>query len=179
MKPQPASKKLRGRGAAISPAGRFATTQRDAFDDGWQIHEEESTLKTQVFADETKTILSRNESPDIPFNISVNAYRGCEHGCIYCYARPTHEYLSFGAGTDFDRKLVVKPEAPHLLREAFDGGHARAVLLPPQPPPAEQLALPRRTRRKQGALTPASTTVSTNLTRCLDPGSASNLLLLL
>lgn len=119
MEPQPASKKLRGRGAAISPAGRFVTTQRDAFDDGWQIHEEESTLKTQVFADETKTILSRNESPDIPFNISVNAYRGCEHGCVYCFARPTHEYFDLSAGLDFESRIFAKHRAAELLEREF------------------------------------------------------------
>jgi DNA repair photolyase len=74
----------------------------------------------QVFEDTTRTILSKNDSPDVGFTWSVNPYRGCFHACAYCYARPGHEYLSFGAGTDFDRKLVVKPKAPELLREAFD-----------------------------------------------------------
>lgn len=74
----------------------------------------------EVYFDHTREILSVNDSPDIPFRYSVNPYRGCFHGCAYCYARPTHEYLSFGAGTDFDRKLVVKPEAPALLKAAFE-----------------------------------------------------------
>jgi DNA repair photolyase len=74
----------------------------------------------EVYVDHTRDILSTNDSPDIPFRYSVNPYRGCFHGCAYCYARPTHEYLSFGAGTDFDRRLVVKPEAPALLRTAFE-----------------------------------------------------------
>lgn len=74
----------------------------------------------QVFEDRSRQILSENDSPDVGFRWSVNPYRGCFHGCAYCYARPTHEYLSFGAGTDFDRKIVVKPEAPALLREAFE-----------------------------------------------------------
>jgi DNA repair photolyase len=74
----------------------------------------------QVFEDRTRQILARNDSPDLGFSWSVNPYRGCFHACAYCYARPTHEYLSFGAGTDFDRKIVVKPEAPALLREAFE-----------------------------------------------------------
>jgi DNA repair photolyase len=74
----------------------------------------------QVYEDHTRQILARNDSPDVGFTWSVNPYRGCFHACAYCYARPTHEYLSFGAGTDFDRKIVVKPEAPALLREAFD-----------------------------------------------------------
>jgi DNA repair photolyase len=74
----------------------------------------------QVFEDTTRSILSRNDSPDVGFTWSINPYRGCFHACAYCYARPGHEYLSFGAGTDFDRKIVVKPKAPELLREAFD-----------------------------------------------------------
>ncbi|RYE91995.1 MAG: PA0069 family radical SAM protein [Myxococcales bacterium] len=77
-------------------------------------------LKLQVYEDHTREILSRNDSPDIPFRYSVNPYRGCYHACSYCYARPTHEYLGFGAGTDFDRRIVVKPEAARLLREAFE-----------------------------------------------------------
>jgi DNA repair photolyase len=74
----------------------------------------------QVYEDHTRGILAKNDSPDVGFNWSVNPYRGCFHACAYCYARPTHEYLSFGAGTDFDRKIVVKPDAPALLRAAFD-----------------------------------------------------------
>lgn len=73
-----------------------------------------------VYADETREILSRNDSPDLPFRWSVNPYRGCFHACAYCYARPTHEYWGFGAGTDFDSKIVVKEDAPHLLRRAFN-----------------------------------------------------------
>ncbi|HKQ69206.1 MAG TPA: PA0069 family radical SAM protein [Polyangiaceae bacterium] len=82
--------------------------------------EDPSTVRLQVFEDHTREILSKNDSPDIGFRYSVNPYRGCFHACAYCYARPTHEYLSFGAGTDFDRKIVVKPQAPELLRKAFD-----------------------------------------------------------
>jgi DNA repair photolyase len=73
-----------------------------------------------VYEDRTRSILSKNDSPDVPFTWSVNPYRGCFHGCAYCYARPSHEYLSFGAGTDFERRIVVKPDAPLLLREAFE-----------------------------------------------------------
>jgi DNA repair photolyase len=76
--------------------------------------------RLEVFEDHTRTILATNDSPDLGFRWSVNPYRGCFHGCAYCYARPSHEYLSFGAGTDFERKIVVKPQAPALLREALD-----------------------------------------------------------
>ncbi len=76
-------------------------------------------VRLQVFEDHTRTILAKNDSPDVGFTWSVNPYRGCFHGCAYCYARPSHEYLGLGAGTDFDRKIVVKPQAPALLRQAF------------------------------------------------------------
>src|SRR5262245_26821442 len=81
---------------------------------------EPPTVRLHVFEDHTKEILSTNDSPDIGFRYSINPYRGCQHACAYCYARPTHEYLSFGSGTDFDRKIVVKPHAPELLRSAFE-----------------------------------------------------------
>lgn len=82
--------------------------------------EEAPSIRLQVFEDKTREILSANDSPDVGFRYSVNPYRGCFHGCAYCYARPTHEYLSFGAGADFDRKIVVKPYAAELLRRAFE-----------------------------------------------------------
>src|SRR4051812_34219620 len=75
--------------------------------------------RLRVYEDDTRSILARNSSPDIPFTWSVNPYRGCSHACIYCYARPTHEYLGFGAGTDFDTKILVKRDAARLLEEAF------------------------------------------------------------
>jgi DNA repair photolyase len=78
------------------------------------------TQRLEVYVDQTREILSRNQSPDIPFDFSVNPYRGCFHGCAYCYARPTHEFLGFGAGTDFERRIVVKPEAARLLAQAFE-----------------------------------------------------------
>lgn len=96
-----------------NPASPFATTEVVYFEDGTPP----ATL--EVHLDRSRTILSRNDSPDLGFRYSVNPYRGCFHGCAYCYARPTHEYLSFGAGTDFERKIVVKPDAPELLREAL------------------------------------------------------------
>jgi DNA repair photolyase len=84
------------------------------------LPDEMPEARLEVLEDHTRTILATNESPDVGFDFSVNPYRGCQHACAYCYARPGHEYLSFGAGTDFDRKIVVKPRAPELLREAFD-----------------------------------------------------------
>ena len=81
---------------------------------------EAPSARLEVYEDNTRGILAHNDSPDVGFSWSVNPYRGCFHACAYCFARPSHEYLSFGAGTDFDRKIVVKPRAPELLREAFD-----------------------------------------------------------
>jgi DNA repair photolyase len=82
--------------------------------------EEPPTQRLEVYEDHTKSILAENDSPDLGFRYSVNPYRGCQHACSYCYARPSHEYLGFGAGTDFDRRIAVKPRAPELLREAFE-----------------------------------------------------------
>ena len=79
----------------------------------------EPPAKLHIYEDATRNILSQNDSPDLFFRWSLNPYRGCTHACAYCYARPTHEYLDFGAGTDFETKIVVKPKAPELLREAF------------------------------------------------------------
>jgi DNA repair photolyase len=96
-----------------NPANPWSTTEVDYLGDP-------PTVRLHIFEDHTKEILSTNDSPDVGFRYSINPYRGCQHACAYCYARPTHEYLSFGSGTDFDRKIVVKPHAPALLRQAFD-----------------------------------------------------------
>jgi DNA repair photolyase len=85
-----------------------------------EYFEEAPVARLSVFEDHSRSILSKNDSPDLGFTWSINPYRGCSHGCAYCYARPTHEYLGFGSGTDFERKIVVKPRAAELLREAFD-----------------------------------------------------------
>src|ERR1044071_4052466 len=82
--------------------------------------EETPEVKRRVFEDPSRTILAKNDSPDVGFNWSVNPYRGCVHACAYCYARASHEYWGFGAGTDFDTKIMIKPDAPRLLREAFE-----------------------------------------------------------
>ncbi len=96
-----------------NPPNPWLSTEVEYFDDV-------PPAKLEVYEDHTREILSHNDSPDVGFSWSVNPYRGCFHACLYCYARPTHEYLGLGAGTDFDRKITVKPEAPRLLREAFE-----------------------------------------------------------
>lgn len=114
----------RGRGAGLNPSGRFEEKRREEFDDGWQTLEELEPFKTEVQIEKPRTAITRNDSPDIPFDRSVNPYRGCEHGCIYCFARPSHSYMGLSAGLDFETKLFAKPDAPRLLeRELSKRGY--------------------------------------------------------
>ena len=105
----------RGRGTSSNASGRYETLARVAFDDGWQGLDELPPFKTTVTVDSTRKIIARNDSPDISFDRSINPYRGCEHGCVYCFARPTHAYLGLSPGLDFESKLFMKPNAPELL----------------------------------------------------------------
>src|SRR6266571_6276019 len=120
----PPSPAIHGRGASWSPANRFEKLHVDLADvDVVDVDPDESERPrraTQFFRDGTKTIITRNNSPDVGFETSLNPYRGCEHGCIYCYARPTHEYLGFSAGLDFESKIMVKMNAPELLRAELE-----------------------------------------------------------
>jgi DNA repair photolyase len=109
------SARRRGRGAQSNASGRYEPLARIAFDDGWESFEELPPFKTTVTLDSTRKIITRNDSPDISFDRSINPYRGCEHGCIYCFARPTHAYLGLSPGLDFETKLFAKPDAPKLL----------------------------------------------------------------
>ena len=108
----------KGRGAVGNIQGRYEVDARAVFDDGWS-HEEDGDeprpLRTQVFDERAKSILTRNQSPDIPFGVSLNPYRGCEHGCIYCFARPTHSYLGLSPGLDFESQIYAKVNAAELL----------------------------------------------------------------
>jgi DNA repair photolyase len=106
---------LRGRGALSQPSPRFVSTARERVDDGWHAEPEPDSIATTVTAEQSRTIISRNDSPDISFDRSINPYRGCEHGCIYCYARPAHAYLDLSPGIDFETRLFYKPEAAQLL----------------------------------------------------------------
>jgi len=110
-------KRLRGRGAQSNASGRFEAEARVAFDDGWQSLDELPPFKTTVALDTARKVITRNESPDIGFDRSINPYRGCEHGCVYCFARPTHAFLGLSPGLDFESKLFAKPEAPQLLEK--------------------------------------------------------------
>ena len=112
--PQP----RKGRGAGSNESGRFETEKRVPFDDGWGSSEDEpARLATTLSVDATRTIIARNDSPDIGFDRSINPYRGCEHGCIYCYARPSHAYLGLSPGLDFETRIFYKPNAAALLRD--------------------------------------------------------------
>ncbi|MBY5698244.1 PA0069 family radical SAM protein [Rhizobium leguminosarum] len=119
----------RGRGAGLNPTGRFEAQQRETVDDGWQTWEELPPFKTEVQVEKPRTAITRNESPDLSFDRSINPYRGCEHGCIYCFARPTHAYMGLSAGLDFETKLFAKPDAAKLLeRELAKPGYKVRVI---------------------------------------------------
>jgi DNA repair photolyase len=111
----------KGRGATLNPEGRFENQVREAFDDGWEGVDEDGAERprTVVTAEKVKSIISRNDSPDVPFTYSINPYRGCEHGCIYCYARPTHAYLNLSPGLDFETRILAKINAADCLSQAL------------------------------------------------------------
>lgn len=108
---------IKGRGSQANPEGRFEKTTRADFDDGWYVEgEPASPPRTEVTEERARRIISTNQSPDVPFDQSINAYRGCEHGCAYCYARPSHAYLNLSPGLDFETKLFAKTNAAAQLR---------------------------------------------------------------
>jgi DNA repair photolyase len=110
------TQQLRGRGARSNRSGRYEAEVREAFDDGWTAEDAvPSALATTVSPEKAKVIITRNDSPDVGFGASINPYRGCEHGCIYCYARPAHAYMGLSPGLDFESRLFFKPEAARLL----------------------------------------------------------------
>ena len=107
----------KGRGAGENSSGRFESLERESVDDGWgSLDEDEDRLKTTLSVDHSRTVISFNKSPDLPFDRSVNPYRGCEHGCIYCYARPSHAYLGLSPGLDFESRIFYKADAAACLR---------------------------------------------------------------
>lgn len=106
----------KGRGATVSPDGRYQSWRREVVDDGWgSLDEVPPALSTTLAVDSARRIISYNSSPDVPFDRSINPYKGCEHGCVYCFARPTHAYLDLSPGLDFESRLFYKPDAPRLL----------------------------------------------------------------
>jgi DNA repair photolyase len=117
--PADAQPRPHGRGASWNPQNRFEKLEYVRDEDAPPLEDEELSPHTVYLRDPTRQIIATNDSPDILFDASINPYRGCEHGCVYCYARPTHEYLGFSAGLDFESKILVKEDAPELLREAL------------------------------------------------------------
>ena len=115
----PSGRLIKGRGAASNPDLRFSSQKSRRVDDGWWQDENPSDPRTEVLVDRGRTIISTNNSPDISFDQSINPYRGCEHGCIYCYARPTHAYWDLSPGIDFETKIITKPNADVLLRQTL------------------------------------------------------------
>jgi DNA repair photolyase len=122
--PAPVLPAHKGRGARSNSTGRYESQVHEAFDDGWERDEAPPPLRTTVTAEKARVILTTNDSPDISFNQSINPYRGCEHGCVYCYARPAHAYMGLSPGRDFESRLFYKPEAGALLeRELSKPGY--------------------------------------------------------
>ncbi len=107
--------RLRARGAASNQTGRFEATSRLAFDDGWEIEETDRLVKTEVRVEVPRSALTYNRSPDLPFDRSINPYRGCEHGCVYCFARPSHAFLNLSPGLDFETRLIARPGIGEVL----------------------------------------------------------------
>lgn len=118
------------RGALSNATNRFKRFRAEACDDGWDLGEDElPPLRTEVTEDATRTIIARNTSPDVPFDRSINPYRGCEHGCVYCFARPNHAYLGLSPGLDFETRLLAKPDAPRLLEQELSTPRYRPAVI--------------------------------------------------
>ncbi|MGN6411673.1 MAG: PA0069 family radical SAM protein [Nitrobacter sp.] len=139
----------RGRGAQSNASGRYEVEARTAFDDGWQSLDELPPFKTTVAIDTARKVITRNDSPDISFDRSINPYRGCEHGCVYCFARPTHAYLGLSPGLDFESKLYAKPDAPALLEKelAADGYEPKMIAIGTNTDPYQPIERDRKIMR--------------------------------
>ncbi len=119
---------LKGRGALSNPDNRFEEISRELIDDGWDNLEQTSeAIRTSLTVDSAKSVISYNQSPDVPFDRSINPYRGCEHGCVYCFARPTHAWLGLSPGLDFETKLFYKPDAAELLKKEINKKNYRCA----------------------------------------------------
>lgn len=113
---------MKGRGARSNASGRYEADRREAFDDGWTDQDEAApALRTTLSTERARTIIARNTSPDVGFDRSINPYKGCEHGCIYCYARPSHAWMGLSPGLDFESRIFFKPDAPRLLEQELSG----------------------------------------------------------
>ncbi len=144
------AERRRGRGACSNAAGRYESERRDVFDDGWESIGDLEAFKTEVREELARSIIATNDSPDIGFDQSINAYRGCEHGCIYCFARPTHCYLGLSAGIDFETKLTAKVNAAELLEKALRSPRYRVkpIMLGTSTDPYQPIERERRITRE-------------------------------
>jgi DNA repair photolyase len=115
--PRQRNQPLKGRGALSNPTGRFESRQHEAVDDGWYQEEVPDFIPASIEPDRARSVIARNDSPDIPFEQSINPYRGCSHGCVYCYARPSHSYVGLSPGIDFETRLLYKKDAGKVLEE--------------------------------------------------------------
>ncbi|MEM6665028.1 MAG: PA0069 family radical SAM protein [Pseudomonadota bacterium] len=145
----PASRR-RGRGAGLNPSGRFEAFQRESVDDGWESVAELPAFKTDVTVETPRRIITRNDSPDISFDRSINPYRGCEHGCVYCFARPTHAHMGLSPGLDFETRLFAKPDAPDLLEKelAAKGYQPRVIAIGTNTDPYQPIERQHRIMRR-------------------------------
>ena len=139
----------KGRGAIANRAGRYESLTSEQVDDGWWRDDELPPLATTVTEETCRSVISRNASPDVSFDRSINPYRGCEHGCVYCFARPTHAYLGFSPGLDFETKLFAKPDAPRLLAAELSkpGYRPRPIMLGANTDPYQPIERKRRITR--------------------------------
>ncbi|MEX0320249.1 MAG: PA0069 family radical SAM protein [Ruegeria sp.] len=121
--------KTRGRGTAANPAGRFEKFGTVAVDDGWEVDEDLPPVRTEIREELARSLITYNRSPDLPFDRSINPYRGCEHGCVYCFARPTHAYLGLSPGLDFETRLVARPNAADILRKELSARRYKTAVI--------------------------------------------------
>jgi DNA repair photolyase len=140
---------VKGRGAVTNPTGRFEAERRHLVDDGWDLNEDAPPLRTTVTEEACRKIISTNTSPDIPFDQSINPYRGCEHGCVYCFARPTHAYLGLSPGLDFESRLFAKTGAAERLEAELrkPGYRCRTIMLGANTDPYQPIERERRVTR--------------------------------
>ena len=145
----PPASARKGRGAISNPDGRYEPLSRERIEDGWWRDDDLPPLATTVTNETCRSVISRNTSPDVPFDRSINPYRGCEHGCVYCFARPTHAYLGLSPGLDFETKLFAKPEAPRLLAAELSkpGYQPRPIMLGANTDPYQPIERKRRITR--------------------------------
>ncbi|MDD9923057.1 MAG: radical SAM protein, partial [Boseongicola sp.] len=119
----------RGRASISNRAGRFERFDRDVFHDGWELDDELPTIRTEVTEERPRKVITRNTSPDLSFDRSINPYRGCEHGCIYCFARPSHAFLGMSPGLDFETRLIARPTAPECLEKELRAKSYRPAVI--------------------------------------------------